>query len=227
MKKIEFTKEQINEIIRLYNEEMLGTPSIGEIFNVGKKVINRTLKENGVLMGSSGRKFTGGKSAANIRYYDKNKESISKWYSRWSKNNRDYLREKHTEWRDENREHVRAYAREYERMKCATDPRYKISKRTRTAVYTCLKEANISKYRSTFSIIGYGIDELMEHLEGLFTEGMTWDNYGEWHVDHKKPMSSFSFKSVDDIEFKECWKLDNLQPLWGEDNLSKGSDYFI
>lgn len=225
MKKIEFTKEEVKEIIRLYNEEMLGTPSIGEIFNVGKKVINRTLKENGVVMGPSGRKFTGGKKVADKKWVDKNKSYIKKYHKTWSNENREYLREKHTEWRDENREHVRAYAREYERKKCAADPRYKLSKRTRTAVYTCLKEANVSKYRSTFSIIGYGIDELMEHLEGLFTEGMTWDNYGEWHVDHIKPMSSFSFKSVDDIEFKECWKLSNLQPLWGEDNLSKGSDY--
>ena len=65
----------------------------------------------------------------------------------------------------------------------------------------------------------------MLHLESLFTDGMTWDNYGEWHVDHKKPMALFNFETVDDQEFKECWKLDNLQPLWGPDNLSKGPRY--
>jgi hypothetical protein len=63
----------------------------------------------------------------------------------------------------------------------------------------------------------------MSHLEALFTEGMTWDNYGEWHVDHKIPMSSFQFETTDDREFKLCWCLDNLQPLWGPDNLSKGT----
>jgi hypothetical protein len=52
---------------------------------------------------------------------------------------------------------------------------------------------------------------------------MTWDNYGEWHVDHKIPMNSFQFESTDDIGFKECWKLSNLQPLWGPENLSKGT----
>jgi hypothetical protein len=224
MRKIEFTEEQIAHMIKMYNEEMVGTPTISERFGVSKRVINRTLKENGVVMGPSGRKFKAGKKVADKRWIDKNKKYIKKYYKEWSKDNRDYLREKHTEWREENREHVRAYAREYERKKCAEDPRYKLSKRTRTAVYTCLKEANISKYRSTFSILGYGIDELMEHLEKQFVDGMTWDNYGEWHVDHKKPMSSFSFKSVNDIEFKECWALNNLQPLWGEDNLVKGSN---
>jgi hypothetical protein len=52
---------------------------------------------------------------------------------------------------------------------------------------------------------------------------MTWDNYGEWHVDHKIPMTSFNFETTDDREFKLCWCLDNLQPLWGPDNLSKGT----
>ena len=65
----------------------------------------------------------------------------------------------------------------------------------------------------------------MSHLESKFTEGMTWDNYGEWHVDHKKPMTLFEFTSTDDEGFKECWALDNLQPLWGKDNLSKGTRY--
>ena len=71
MKKKEFTKEEIKEMIRLYNEEMLGTPSIGKIFNVGKKVINRILKENDVVMGPSGRKFKGGRQVAQKKYYTK------------------------------------------------------------------------------------------------------------------------------------------------------------
>ena len=51
---------------------------------------------------------------------------------------------------------------------------------------------------------------------------MTWDNYGKWHVDHIIPKSKFKFKSIDDAGLKECWKLENLQPLWAEDNLSEG-----
>ena len=103
------------------------------------------------------------------------------------------------------------------------DPKYKLGPRTRTAVYTCLKERNVAKYRSTFDLLGYTLEELMIHLEKQFTEGMTWDNYGEWHVDHKIPMTSFNFETVEDREFKLCWCLDNLQPLWGPDNLSKGT----
>lgn len=222
-KKIELTQEQTLECLRLYNEELMGSPSISERMGIHKTIVIRTLKENGVIFGPSGRRNIGGKSIANNKYYKNNKENISKWYKTWAKDNKEYLKDKHSKWRDENREHVNKYAREYERMRCATDPKYKLGRCTRTALWTCLKERNVAKYRSTFKLLGYSIEELMIHLEALFTVGMTWDNYGEWHVDHKIPMNSFQFESTDDIEFKECWKLSNLQPLWGPDNLTKGT----
>jgi hypothetical protein len=222
-KKIVFNEEDTKEIIRLYVEERMGTPSIGEAFNVHKAVINRTLKENCVVMDQSGRRSTGGKSAADKRYAAKNKEKLSQYHKEWSKDNREHLRKTHSNWRELNKEHVDKYKRDYERNRRRIDPKYRLGVRTRTAVYTCLKEANVAKYRSTFELLGYTLEELMSHLEKQFTEGMTWDNYGEWHVDHKIPMTSFNFETTDDREFKLCWCLDNLQPLWGPDNLSKGT----
>jgi hypothetical protein len=52
---------------------------------------------------------------------------------------------------------------------------------------------------------------------------MTWDNYGEWHVDHIKPISSFKITEIGDKEFMSCWSLENLQPLWGEENIRKSN----
>lgn len=72
---------------------------------------------------------------------------------------------------------------------------------------------------------GWTKQELADHIESLFQEGMSWDNYGEWHVDHIRPKSSFSIKSINDPEFKECWCLSNLQPLWASDNASKGAKW--
>jgi hypothetical protein len=74
-------------------------------------------------------------------------------------------------------------------------------------------------------LVNYTLFELKEHLESLFTTGMTWDNYGEWHIDHKKPISKFKFNSISDDDFKKCWSLSNLQPLWAKDNLSKNDKY--
>lgn len=225
MRKRVFNEEQIKEIIRLYADEKMGTPSIGKAFDVDKRVINRTLKENGVTVGKSGRRNIGGKTAADKRYWLKHKERLSEYYKDWAKDNRDNLRSYHTEWRDENRVELRLRQSEYERKRCDENPKYRLAKRTRTAVYTCLKERNVAKYRFTFELLGYTLEELMKHLEKQFTEGMTWDNYGEWHVDHKIPMARFNFTSTEDNEFKICWAIENLQPLWGPDNLSKGSRY--
>ena len=72
----------------------------------------------------------------------------------------------------------------------------------------------------------YTVEELMAHLESLFKEGMTWDNYGTyWHIDHIRPKSWYVFESVEDPAFKECWALSNLQPLEATINLAKGNRY--
>ena len=70
-------------------------------------------------------------------------------------------------------------------------------------------------------IVGYSLKELMERLEKQFAPGMTWKNYGTWHIDHIYPKSLFKINSVHDDEFKKCWALSNLQPLWAQDNKRK------
>ena len=54
---------------------------------------------------------------------------------------------------------------------------------------------------------------------------MKISNHGQWHIDHIKPVHLFNYKSTDDEEFKECWSLNNLQPLWAKDNFKKGAKY--
>jgi Uri superfamily endonuclease len=66
-----------------------------------------------------------------------------------------------------------------------------------------------SKSASTEILVGCSMDELRAHLESQFTDGMTWDNYGEWHVDHIKPCAMFDF-SVDSHQF-ECFHYTNMQ----------------
>lgn len=77
------------------------------------------------------------------------------------------------------------------------------------------------------SLVGYTLEQLKDHLESLFQSGMLWDNYGfyGWHIDHKRPISSFSFTEPEDEEFKQCWALENLQPLWAEDNIKKSDKW--
>ncbi len=79
------------------------------------------------------------------------------------------------------------------------------------------------KSAKTMVLIGCTREELMAHLESLFTDGMTWENYGRagWHVDHKRPCASFDL--TDPEQQGACFHYTNLQPLWAVDNLSKGA----
>lgn len=70
-------------------------------------------------------------------------------------------------------------------------------------------------------IVGYTSADLKAHLERQFAKGMTWDNYGDWHVDHIVPVSSFVFSSPEDADFKACWALTNLRPMWAAENVRK------
>lgn len=85
----------------------------------------------------------------------------------------------------------------------------------------------IRKTRTSLSYVGYTADQLREHIESLFLPGMTWGNYGKWHIDHRKPLAKFAFVlpdgSIDEGAIREASALSNLQPLWAVDNLSKGA----
>ena len=74
-------------------------------------------------------------------------------------------------------------------------------------------------------ILGYKKEELKNHLEKQFTKDMTWKAFrdGKIHIDHIKPQSLFNLKDINDI--KECWSLNNLQPLWAKDNIAKSNKY--
>jgi hypothetical protein len=89
-----------------------------------------------------------------------------------------------------------------------------------------LKRNKLNKNnKSWIKYVDYSVEELKIHLENKFREGMSWDNYGEWHIDHIKPKSLFNITDVNSDAFKECWSLNNLQPLWASDNCSKGNRF--
>lgn len=96
---------------------------------------------------------------------------------------------------------------------------YKVNHSIRTGISISLRGNKNGHHWE--SLVGYTILDLTRRLEALFTDGMTWDNYGKWHIDHIIPLSAFNFSSADDYDFKKCWALSNLQPLWQAENLRK------
>jgi hypothetical protein len=223
MKKIELNKEELDNILKMYNDELLGSHTISEKTGISKPTILRILKENGVVMGSSGRRNIGGKRVADKRWREKNKDSVREYVKTWNEKNKEHRKEYLKEYREKNIDNIRKTKRDYERNRKASDPLYKLISNFRTAIYQVLKENNIEKNKSYFDILQYTPEELINHLEKQFTDDMTWDNYGIWHVDHKLPITSFDIQEMGDDEFMRCWSLNNLQPMWGEENIRKSN----
>ena len=122
--------------------------------------------------------------------------------------------------------------KEYSRKRRASDSAYRLKCNISCGIRLALRDGLGKRGKSTtriLNILGYSIDELKDHLESKFQAGMTWDNYGKpngeffagWHIDHIEPVCSFNFKSIEDEDFKKCWTLSNLRPLWARENLSK------
>ncbi len=115
--------------------------------------------------------------------------------------------------------------REYSRKR-RQNVKIRLSRTISRLISFSLNSKNSSKDNEHWEdIVKFTIQEFIEHLEKQFLPGMTWKNRGGkngWHIDHIIPIRFFDYKSMDDIEFRMCWSLNNLQPLWKKDNLEKG-----
>lgn len=132
---------------------------------------------------------------------------------------------------DKGRERVRENTKKYRQTKKYVESWKKTSKKNRLhqTISTRMRQSlNGCKYnRKWESLVNYTLEGLKQHLELQFQEGMDWSNHGlyGWHIDHVRPIDSFDIESYDDDDFKECWSLSNLQPLWWQDNLRKSNNY--
>lgn len=122
-----------------------------------------------------------------------------------------------------NKERLVARNIERQRERYAESPEYKASTACRNMLKRVLRKAKTKKNGGSYELLGYDRDQLMSHIESLFTDGMTWDNYGEWHIDHIVPVSWWFENGVNDPSMINA--LINLQPLWAIDNLTKSNKF--
>ena len=108
----------------------------------------------------------------------------------------------------------------YKKERCKRDPAFKIERNMRCRLYHALKKDGAKKSDSTMKLVGCNSTFLKGYLEARFTDGMSWDNYGDWHVDHIRPCASFNLLKEEDQQ--TCFHYKNLQPLWGPENFAKG-----
>jgi hypothetical protein len=189
-------------------------------------------------------------SAKRREYYQKNKEEIAAKKREYRQQNKEKLAAYDREYRQENKEKIAAYNREYgqehketiavkkreygqehreeinarNRKRRKNDPEYNLICRLRCRMSYAVKAAGLDKKcASSIELLGISPQGLVEWLEEQFTEGMTWENRSDWHVDHIIPCDAFDL-TVDENQ-RICFWYKNLQPLWAEENIQKSNAY--
>ena len=154
-------------------------------------------------------------------YREEHKEAIAASKKRYGEENREVIAAKNKIKYEENKHkpEFRAKAAVRERERCRNDPAYRIRKNLRTRIRHAVKKGH--KSARTMELLGCGIEELKDHLSSKFTEGVTFENYGKWHIDHILPCVSFDLLLPE--EQRKCFHYTNLQPLWAIDNIKKGA----
>ena len=118
---------------------------------------------------------------------------------------------------------IKEYHRNYHSERSKIDIDFRLANSLRARVRAAITANNGSKAYRTMELVGCTIEELKDHLEQQFQPGMSWENYGDWHVDHIKPVSSFKNLGTDEDVQRQCFHFQNLQPLWASENLKKSN----
>ena len=149
------------------------------------------------------------------KYYQANKEKAAEYKKKYYHANKEKLAEKLKKYKEANKE-KRA---EYQRERRKTDSLFKMKSYVRTRMCVAFKNKGYKKNSKTENMLGKSYEKVKKHIGRQFQKGMTWSNYGEWHIDHIIPLSS----AKTEAELLKLCHYRNLQPLWATDNISKGA----
>ena len=152
------------------------------------------------------------------QYYQRNKGRIRAEQAVYRKNNKPKLKKIAHDYYQSNRADIDSRIRDYRKERRLSDIDYRILDSIKSRFRQLLVQKG-NKHTADF--LDYTMGELRYHIATKFERGMSWDNWGEWHIDHIAPCASFDHSDPDQV--RECWQLSNLQPLWAADNLSKGA----
>lgn len=160
-----------------------------------------------------------------IRQYRKeNAEKIAKEQKRWNNEHPEIIIAAGKKWKENNLERAREVGCRCQH-KYRSTIRGKLNNKMNASIGRVLKGKKMGDHWER--LVGYTVDNLKKHLEKQFKEGMNWGNYGrgkdKWQIDHIVPISVFNFFKPEHPDFHKCWNLNNLQPMWSQENQSKSN----
>jgi hypothetical protein len=159
---------------------------------------------------------------SNKNYQQNNKTKIAIYHKENYRINSDVIIAKAKEKRELNKVELAQKRSIQRKIRRKTDPLYKTKELLRKRLWEILKRKKIKKIDKTIDFLGASIEIVKSFIENKFTDGMSWANQGEWHIDHIMPLA----KAKTCEEVATLFNYKNLQPLWAIDNFKK-SDKWI
>lgn len=175
-------------------------------------------------------------------YRNNHKEEIIKWqnenkeyFKKYALNRRlkycDEIRENFKVYFNNNREYFKIKKKEYNKSEKGKETKrlwcneYNSNNKHvvlwRSLLRRTIVQLKQEKFDTTLNSLGYSAIELKEHIETKWIDGMNWNNYGEWHVDHIRSVATFDSTSLP----SEVNALSNLNPMWATNRIINGKFY--
>lgn len=129
-----------------------------------------------------------------------------------------YARKRRLNFTPEQKEAKRRYDNEWHHSVYPKSINHRLKVILRTRLYKAVR--GIAKCSKTVNLLGCSIESFKLYIESRFEVGMSWENYGTWHIDHILPCAIFDMKRED--HQRTCFHFSNLQPLWALENIKKG-----
>ncbi len=149
------------------------------------------------------------------KHWHKRRATARAWYEA----NRDKMLEYLREWQTANADHCRQQKTAYYLTRKQSDPQFAVLTRLRRRINHFVSGDN--KSGKTAELIGCSYEAFARHVENQFTDGMSWDNRSEWHIDHIIPCAAFDLS--DPEQQRQCFHYSNMRPLWAHENRRKGA----
>ena len=150
-------------------------------------------------------------------YNEANKKKLIDYNKAYKEANKEKIAVRMKAYREANKEKITKTISDWSREKRKTDPIYKLKVSLRSNVLQSFKRKGFTKNSKTFEILGCDYDTFEKHIADKFSEGMSLDNHGQWHLDHQIPLALAETEE----EVVELCHYTNYQPLWDKDNLVK------
>ena len=160
------------------------------------------------------------------KWRKENASHLAKYMKEYQEKNADTIREYAKKYGKpyyaKNADRIKRYFRKYSNERYATDPLYKLSLSIRGSARRITKAVKNGKIKrhSSLKYLGCSLVEYKAHIESQWEEDMSWENHGEWHIDHIIPVDWFVKNSDNPWEANHYT---NLRPLWAKENIVKGN----